>query len=773
MNNLFADLRYAARGLRKNPGFTAVAVLTMALGIGATTAIFSVVNAVLLRPLPFQHPDRLTTLWTVYEKSHDNSVVVSYPIFQQWKEQSQSFAAMAAWDGDSAQMTVAGEPTELPGAEVSPGFFDVFQVQPILGRVFAPEEHRNQAGKITILSYKLWQRLGGDRSIAGKKILLGKTTFTVAGVMPRGFEYPPDWSTLWFPHATDDSRNNGPFYLKIVGRLKPGVPVARALSELKTVTAHLPEAKDGISTNVVPLTDHLVGESRSVLWVLMGAVGCVFLIACANVANLLLVRARGRIRDLSIRVALGAGRWQIARGLLAESVLLAGIGGIVGIAAAFWLVRVFVAIDPVHLPRIQEVAVDSTVLLWAVAATILTGMVFGLLPARGVDPRPVPRFSVSRSISCPTQIALSVMLLVSAGLMMRSFLARISVPLGFRPEGVIGVELPYSSNRRIHELIDRLRTLPGVKAAGASTTLPQNLAPLSCQGCVGIEGKPPVQGGGSDTGLIVATPGYFEAAGMVLRRGRFFTDADGKDAPKVAILNDAMARREFGDADPIGRHVRWGSKDWSTVVGIVGNVKGFGSTESRANIYFARGQVGWYNPVAVAVRTSVPPKSLVAAVRKEIRAWNANLLINKVDTEDSLLASSVAAPRFYLWLVAGFAIVALTVSAVGVYGTVNYSVARRTHEIGIRMSLGAERGDVLALIFRQGVALLFAGVAVGLAGAWISTRVLETLLFGIRPTDGAAFASGSGVLILAVLLACYIPARRATRVDPLEALRHE
>jgi predicted permease len=783
LDTWIADVKYAARGLRKNPGFTVVAALTMAMGIGATTAIFSVVNAVLLRPLPYRNPDRLVTVWSTWEKTRDYRVVVSFPTFQEWNRQAQSFARMAAWDGNAAQMNVAGEPTELPGADVTEGFFDVFQVQPMLGRAFLPDEHRRTAGNVTILSYGLWQRLGGDRHIAGKKIQLGRTTFTVAGVMPRGFAYPPGYSDLWFPHAVDDSRNDGSQYLKVVARLKAGVPPARALNETKTITSHLPHA-GGMSANVVSLEEQMVGESRRVLLVLMGAVACVLLIACANVANLMLVRATGRRRDLALRLALGAGRWRIARELMVESVMLAFTGGIVGIASAYWLVRAFVAIDPVHIPRVNEVTVDGAVLLWAVAATALTGIMFGLAPAiRAARPdlsnwlKEGPGATGGnrgRNLLAAAQIALAVMLLVSSGLLLRSFIARVSVPLGFRPAGAIGVELPWSANRRIDELINRLRALPGVTAAGASTRLPQNPAPMSCQGCVAIEGRPRPENGGNETGLITATPGYFEAAGMMLHSGRFLTQADGSGAPKVAVINEAMALRDFAGQNPIGQHVRWMGQEWSTVVGVVGNSKGFGEAgPPRADIYFARGQAGWFNPVNVVVRTAAPPKSLRTAVRREIRAWNKQLVINRIDTMDNLLSSSIAAPRFYLFLVAGFAILALAVSAVGVYGTVTYSVARRTHEIGIRIALGADRGNTIALVMRDGLITMAIGLTLGLAGAWAASRLLETLLFGIPPTDGLSFAGAAGVLVAAVMLAFYIPALRATRVDPLAALRHE
>jgi putative ABC transport system permease protein len=351
---------------------------------------------------------------------------------------------------------------------------------------------------------------------------------------------------------------------------------------------------------------------------------------------------------------------------------------------------------------------------------------------------------------------------------------RVSVPLGFQPEGVLGVELPRWTYRRVDELLERLRALPGVLAAGAATAFPQDSAGTSCGGCLEVEGQPKREGKQYETGLMVATPEFLRAAGMTLRQGRFFTGADGAKAPPVAVINEALARRDFQGQDPIGRHIRWGTHVWSTIIGVAGNVKGFGvAGDPMAAVYFSHQQASWNNGVQVLIRTGVPPVSLAGAVRTEIRSFNRRIIVDKLDTVENMLAQSVAVPRFYMMLVAGFAVLALAVSAVGVYGTINYSVARRTHEIGIRMALGAERGDVLAMILGQGLRLTAVGVALGLAGAWVSTRVLGTLLFGVRPSDGVAFACGSGVLVLAALLACYIPARRATRVDPLEALRHE
>ena len=775
-----ADVKYAARGLRRNPAFAAVAVLTLALGIGATTAVFSVVHAVVLRPLPYANPERIVTVWETREHSAQQRVVVSYPIFRQWK-QSPSFEHMAAWDGNSAQIIVGGEPVEIPGADVSGGFFETFGIQPMMGRVFAPDEEKRSAPKVAILSYALWQRLGADGNVVGKPVKFDRQTFTIVGVMPKGFAYPANSSEIWFPFAVDDPRNDGAHYLKVVGRLRPGIPVSRAMSEIQTIAARLPEAKDGIGAIIVPMEQYIVGETRTTLMVAMGAAACVFLIACANVASLLIVRAAARRREMGMRLALGAGRWRIARCLLAESVLLAIAGSALGIPAAYFLVRGFVAIDPIHLPRVDEVAVHGRVLVYAIAAAIATGILFGLTPALRAAQTDALQSSRTtelganrgRSLLAAAQIAMSVMLLVGAGLLLRSFVARLRVPLGFRPEGTVGVDLPWSANRRIDELLGRLRVLPGVIAAGAATTLPQNPAPYSCESCVEAEGHPRRLGGNEETGLIVATPGYFEAAGLVVLSGRGFTPSDGPDAQKVVVVSEALVRRDFGGENPVGRRVRQGGV-WLTVVGVVADLKGYGAAgEARPDLYFPNRQTGWYNPVAVLVRTGVPPAGLRAAVRKEIRAWNARILIKKLDTQENLMSSAVAAPRFYLVLIAGFAALALLVSAVGVYGTVNYSVARRTHEIGIRMALGARRGAVAAMVLRQSIGLTAAGLVLGLAGAWISTRVLEKLLFGVRPTDALAFACGSGVLVVTVLLASYIPARRATRVDPLDALRHE
>jgi putative ABC transport system permease protein len=788
-----ADVKYAVRGLRKYPGFTTVAVLTMGLGIGASTAVFSVVNAVLLRPLPFREPGRLMMVWETREALDEDRVVVSYQNFRDWQEQSRSFARMAVFISDGVRMNVGGEPSIVKGSRVSGDFFSTLGVQPALGRTFLPEEQRASAVPVIVLSYGLWQRLGGDRNLVGKQARFDREVFTVAGIMPRGFVFPAE-SELWLPIATDNPKSLTIGHsFRVIGKLKDGVTPGHALSEMRAIAARLklahPQENEGIGANVVPLTEQIVGEARPALLVLMGAVGCVLLIACANVANLLLVRSTARHRELALRLALGAGRWRVARCLLSESVLLALAGGTFGVAAAYWLVRAFVALDPVHLPRIHEVAIDGAVLPYALGAAIATGLLFGLAPALGASKRDLGKWlkegpgtpgggefgkNRGRSVLATVQIGLAVTLLIGGGVLLRSFLMRVSVPLGFRPEGVLAAELPWGVNPHIEDLLERLRALPGVQAAGAATAFPQNAAASSSDDSFQIEGRPHREGKPWLTGYMVATPGFLRAAGMTIERGRFFTAADGATAPKVAVINGALAARDFQKEDPIGKHVRWGTSDWATVIGVAGNVRGFGvAGDPMPAIYFPNRQADWGNGVQVLVRTVVPPLSLAGAIRKEMRSWNKRMIIGDFDTLDNMLAAEVAVPRFYLLLVGGFAVLALLVSAVGVYGTVNYSVARRTHEIGIRMALGAERGDVLSMILKEGLGLTAAGVALGLAGAFASTRVLETLLFGVRPIDAEAFACGSGVLILAATLACYIPARRATMVDPLQAIRHE
>ena len=795
LERIAQDLKYALRMLRKNPGFTTAAVVTLALGIGATTAVFSVVSGVLLRPLPFRNPDRLVMVWEAWEKRGESQVVVSPGNFADWKAQSKSFEDMAAMTGGGpAPIQIAGEPTPFPCVEVTVNFFDMLGVKPVLGRPFLPEEARGRGQKVIILGHGLWQRLGGDRAVLGKSVQMYRELYTVVGVMPQGFTFPND-AEMWFllpeQRLRPDIRGN--HFLRAIGKLRPGVNIGQAQSELNAIAARLRQSYPrengelGIGCTVIGLHEQIVGDASRALLVLFGAVACVLLIACANVANLLLARAAGRGQEIALRVALGASRWRLIRGLLTESILLACLGGVAGLAGTYWLIRGFVALDPIKLPRVHEIAVDGTVLLFASLAAVLTGMLFGLWPAlrtsqpdlnealkEGARSR-APGFggrSHARSVLAVAQMALTIVLLTGALLLLRSFVLRVSVPLGFQPDGVLAVQLPWTAHSGIDQLLERIRALPGVQAVGAGTSFPHSRQADTTAG-FNIEGRPKAPGEELEAGKLLVTPDYFRAAGMTLRAGRLITRGDVASAPKVAVINATLARRYFPGADPIGKHISWGDGVWWSIAGVVGDVKGFGvAGDPMPAIYMSYQQDLWHNSVYLLVRTAVPPASLAGAVRKEIRAWKPNLMIEIATIED-LLSDSVAVPRFYLMLVAAFAGLALAVAAVGVYGTINYSVARRRHEIGVRMALGAERGDVLHMIMRQGLTLILAGAAIGLAAAWASTRVLESLLFGVRPSDVAAFSSASIVLVTVGLAASYLPARRATRIDPMEALRHE
>src|ERR1022692_1701809 len=778
VERLWSDLRYAVRTLRKSGGFAAVAVLTLALGIGANTAVFSVVNAVVFRPLPFQDPGRLAMLWERREKKGEDRVVVSPYNFYGWKDRSQSFGHMAAIAGGSSTISLGGEPTTIPGNRVTSDFFDTLGVQPLLGRLFLAEEQLH-SGKVAILGYRLWQQLGGSRDLVGKTAQLNREAYLIVGIMPPSFTFPND-SQVWYPLPESAVRAREDHELRVIGKLKPGAELQQARSELDTIAAGLRQAQPQFNpvtgVTIVSLQEQIVGDSRQALVVLLGAVGCVLLIACANVANLLLTRASGRKREIALRLALGASRWRVVRSLLVESVLLAMAGGLLGVAWAQWGVHLFVAVDPLKLPRIHEIAVDSGMLLFTLVVAVSTGVLFGLAPALRVSrpdlnetlkdgsERQVSGGGVGqnrlRSVLAVAQIALAIVLLTGAGLLLRSFIRRISVPLGFRPEGVLSVELPWSARKQIDPVLERIRALPGVRSAGAATALPNQ--PPETNGGFNIQGAPR-EGEELIAGKMLATPNYFRTAGMTLQRGRLTAEGDGPDAPKVAVVNETLVRKYFHGENPIGRNVQsTDGKLWRTVVGVVSDVKGFGvDGDPIPTVYLPYRQEDWNNGVHVIVRTVVPPAALASAIRKEIRAIGKGWIV-EIDTIEGLLAESVAVPRFYLVLVGALAALAMVLAAIGIYGVIGYAVAQRTHEIGVRMALGADRGDVLFMVIREGLAIVLAGVAVGLAGAWMSTRALENLLFQVHAGDAGSFAGACLLLVAAALLACYLPARSAT-----------
>ena len=811
IEDLIRDLRYGVRVLAKSPLFTAISVVTLALGIGANTAIFSVVNALLLRPLPYRDADRIVMVWEISPTGrHQN--VTSRANFLRWREQTSSFENLAAFTDQRLNLTGDGEPEQVSVQLATPELFQILGVEPLLGRALAPDDARPDAPSTVVLSYGLWQRrYGGDPQAVGRTITLNGAPCLVAGVMPLGFQWqvgqnsgigrPAEiWAVLSMP--TEGPATLGRF-LSVVAFLKPDVSFEQADAEMKTIAARIaqdvPQYNAGTSAEVLPLREQFVGNVRPALLMLLGAVGFVLLIACANVANLQLARAASRQKEVALRTALGAHRGRIVRQLLTESLLLSLLGSLVGLGLAWWGIKALLAISPRDLINLQAIGIDPAVLGWSLGVSLLTGLIFGLAPAfeaarvnlndalkeggsKGAGGQGGNRL---RNMLVIAEVALALVLLVSAGLLVKSFDRLQKIDTGFDTDNVLTMVVPlstrkYQEDRQVinffREATGRIRSLPGVRDVGMVNYLPL-YGGLGAATIFTIEGQPaPERGHEPSTTVRVADPGYFRTMGISLRRGRTFTDAETTEARHVVLISEAMARRHFPDEDPIGKRISvafFPEPNPTEIIGVVEDVR-YDSLveEAEPTVYFAHSELT-YPFMTLAVRADGDPLAVAPAVRREISALDADQPVSDVRSMAQVMAETVGRARFNTQLLALFAGLATLLAAVGIFGVMNYSVTLRTREIGIMLALGAQPGRVRLLVLRQGFLLTFIGVGIGLGGALALTRLLSGLLFGVEASDPATFAAIAVLLTLVSLFACYLPARRATKVDPLVALRYE
>jgi putative ABC transport system permease protein len=794
---LFQDIRYGLRTLVKQPTFTAAAVLTLALGIGANTAMFSTINAVLLRQLPYENPDRLVTVWQTNPQKGIDQTTVSAPTFAHWRDENNVFEQLAVYDIDSLVLSGSGEPERLPSAQVSPNFFSLLGVQTVAGRAFTPEENQPGRNRVVILSHGLWQRrFNADPGVVGRTLTLTNAAYTVVGVLPPDFRFI-DKADLWSPLPSDDERQNcgSCHFFTVVGRLKQGVTPVQAQAEMAVLSSRL-QQQEATGVKVIPLRDYLVAGVRSSLLILLGAVVFVLLIACANVSNLLLARAGMRQKEFSVRTALGATRRRLARQLLTESVMLSLLGGGLGLILAYWFVGAITALLPEGMLR-DEIVLDSKVLGFTLLLSLLTGIAFGLIPAVKASKAEFNellkdsmrgstggvRHARTRRLLIISEVALSVMLLVGAGLMIKSFLLLQKTSPGFNPDNLLTARVflnatnypaPHQKAAFFQRVLQEVGTIPGVKSAGAVTSLPLGGSSMSFR--FAVEGEAaPAPGEQRQAQYRAVSPNYFHTMGIPLTGGRDFTESDAADAPGVVIINETMARRLFPDGGALGKRltITYGKPTPRVVVGVVGDVKHLRLDEGpKPEMYVPSSQNPWPF-MTLVMRTTVPPSSIVQSVRERVWSVDKNQPVDKILTADQILYEAVAQPRLYALLLGVFAAVAFILSAVGIYGVMSYLVSQRTHEIGVRMALGARPGDILKLVVRQGMTNVVIGVACGLILSLIVTRVLSSLLYGISATDPNTFIGVPLLLALVALLACLLPARRATKIDPTIALRYE
>jgi predicted permease len=803
MEDLGRDVRLGLRSLLRSPAFATVAVLCLALGIGANAALFSVLNAVLLRPLPFAEPDRLVR---VYERMNDGGQgSVSFLNFVDWQKQSTGFTQLAGYEMGSRNLQGGEEPERIRACQTSPELFSVLGVAPLRGRRFRAGLDEPGRDLVAVVSEEVWRsRFGGDPSLIGRTIRLDGQPHTVIGVMPRSFDFPPGGNAtdVWVLHATGEPRqtNRRAHYLSVVGRLKPGTTLEAATAQLVTVAARIakeyPDQQTGRSVLVQPLQESLVGRVRSTLMILFGAVGLVLLIACANVANLLLARAAVRRREVAVRLALGATRGRLMRQFLVESLVLAFAGAALGLLLARWLLGVLAPLAESALPVFREFPLDGRVFAFLLGVAVLSGLLFGIVPALQASRGDVReslsegggkatatwRQQLVRHTLVVAEIALSLVLLVGAGLLLRGFAKLSGTEPGLVPDHLLTAHLPVpdtqlekATPRLFRPLLEQVRNLPGVRSAAVVSMLP--IQDAWTNGGFAIEGRPaPPPGQEPMAETRVASPGFFATLGVPLLRGRDFTEQDGTHGPDVVIINDTLARKHFPGEDPIGRRILYAPVPM-TIVGVVGDVRQAGlDEEPLAEMYFPYGleeAVGFLGDAVLVLRTAGAPESLAAPLRGAVKTVDPTLPLYDVLTMQEVIDKSLASRRLNLWLLGFFAAVALVLAATGLYGVISYLVAQRTREIGVRMALGAQKSDVQGLVLRQAAALAGFGILLGVAGALAFTRVLDSLLYGVSSRDPLTFAALSALLAAVALLASWVPARRASRVSPMVAIRAE
>jgi len=804
MENLFKDIRYGVRSFLKRPGFLVIALSTLALGIGATTAMFTVVNSVLLRPLQFSEPEQIVMLEGTNLSKGITQSNMSVPDIIDWQQQSKSFEQIAPFVTGGTFLST-GDETERAKAAfiVSADFFPLFRTNPIQGRWIVADDLQQGRDSVAVLSYALWQRrFGGAANVINSKVTLSGEATTIVGVMPAGFEYPDD-TEIWIAMPLDPAeqpRDNR--WINVIGRLKPGVSLDAVKSELDTINQRLaqnyPVTNTGWTVKITELRERLVGKLRTSLMILLGAVALVLLIACANVANLLLARAAHRQKEIAVRTALGASRGRVVRQLLTESVMLSVVSGAIGLGLSIWLVKLLIAISPADSPRLDEITIDMRVFVFAFGVTILAGLLFGLVPALQTS-RPDLNETLKESgrqgaasgrrnrvggFLIVSEIAISFILLTSAGLLIKSFINLRRLDLGFSPDNVLAlrVALPpgkYASGepraQMFRQIVDQVKTTPGVQSAGAILSLPLGGDTFNVGRSLIREGRPMEPAEATSAQYLPITPDYFQTLQIPLKAGRLFNDQDNLQSTKVVIVNEKLAREVFPGEDPIGKRFSiWRDEKFPReVVGVVANTKQAFDEEPGTQMYVPYAQDANWGSLSLLVRTTGEPTALANSVREAIRSVDKATPTYNLRTLNDVVSVSAAPRRLPMMLLSSFAAVAMLLAMLGIYGVTSYYVNQRTHEIGVRMALGARMTQILRLVLKQGMVLVVFGVLIGGVGSWFATRLLSSLLYEVSVTDSVTFVGVAVLLTIVALLACYIPARRATKVDPMIALRYE